>query len=154
MQRTLAITTLILAFGAGAALADGDIWRWKDAQGVYHYSDQWVPGSELIKGSRSRAPGDDDSARSAGNRASSDPASDPDRSIQQQQTARAVAADVAKIKEKQCKDAQERYQKAIQARRMYKTTKDGQREYISEDEANAMRVQAKSDVDVACGPGK
>jgi hypothetical protein len=154
MQRTLAITTLILAFGAGAALADGDIWRWKDAQGVYHYSDQWVPGSELIKGNRSRAPGEDDSARSAVNRTPSEPASDADRILDQQRAARTVAADVAKVKEKQCKEAQERYEKAIQARRMYKTTKDGQREYVSEDEANAMRVQAKNNVDLACGPAK
>src|SRR5690349_14741246 len=121
MQRTLAITTLILAFGVGAALADGDIWRWKDAQGVYHYSDQWVPGSELIKGNRSRTPGEDDSARSAGNKASSEPVTEADRVVQQQQTARTVAADVAKVKEKQCKEAQERYEKTIQARRMYKT---------------------------------
>jgi Domain of unknown function (DUF4124) len=150
MQRTLAIATLILAAGVGAALADGDIWRWKDAQGVFHYSDQWVPGSELIKSNSNRPrPADDPSA----NRSVPD-TTDADRTIQQQQTARTVAADVAKVKEKQCKDAQDRYEKAIQARRLYKTTKDGQREYMSDAEANEIRVQAKNDVDLACGPAK
>jgi hypothetical protein len=151
MQRTLAIATLILLAGVGAALADGDIWRWKDAQGVFHYSDQWVPGSELIKSNSNRTrPSPDDSSP---NRSSVD-TTDADRTVQQQQTARTVAADVAKVKEKQCKDAQERYQNAIQARRIYKTTKDGQREYMSDAEAEALRVQAKNDVDLACGPAK
>jgi len=90
MQRTLAITTLILLAGVGAALADGDIWRWKDAQGVFHYSDQWVPGSELIKSNSKSRPSDDASA----NRSTAD-ATDADRTIQQQQTARTVAADGA-----------------------------------------------------------
>jgi len=149
MQRTLAITTLILLAGVGAALADGDIWRWKDAQGVFHYSDQWVPGSELIKSNSKSRPSDDASA----NRSTAD-ATDADRTIQQQQTARTVAADVAKVKEKQCKDAQDRYEKALQARRIYKSGKDGQREYMSDAEADALRVQAKNDVDLACAPAK
>jgi len=151
MQRTLAIATLILAAGVGAALADGDIWRWKDAQGVYHYSDQWVPGSELIKSTRPRSNGDEDSARLSTNKgAPTDQASNADKVVQQQQTARSVAEDVAKVKEKQCKEAQDRYEKAIQARKMYKTGKDGERQYMSDEEADAYRVQAKGDVDVAC----
>jgi hypothetical protein len=154
MQRTLAITTLILAAGVGMALADGDIWRWKDAQGVFHYSDQWVPGSELIKSTRPHTQGDEASPRSLQDKSLGDAVTNADKDIQKQQAARSVAADVAKAREQQCKAARERYDKAVQARRIYKPGKDGEREYVSEDEANAIRQQAKDEVDQACGAAK
>ncbi|MCC6171981.1 MAG: DUF4124 domain-containing protein, partial [Gammaproteobacteria bacterium] len=31
-----------------ASLAQADVWRWKDAQGKWHYSDVPVEGAQLI----------------------------------------------------------------------------------------------------------
>src|SRR6185437_16544714 len=101
MLRTVSVA-LILAAGAGVARADADIYRWKDAQGVYHYSDQWVPGSELIRSSgRNRPPVDTPPATSTATpSANSDvPPSDDSPSAA---TANAVKADVAKAKAQQC----------------------------------------------------
>jgi hypothetical protein len=76
-----------------------------------------------------------------------------------------VKADLAKAREQQCKDAKDRYDKAIQARRIYKAPAEGDkpakdtdqppdRQYLSEEEADAYRVKARQDVMDFCGSGK
>ena len=65
--------------------------------------------------------------------------------------AQAVQQDVAKVREEQCKKATERYEKSIQARRIFKESKDGVKEYISDAEADAYRVQTRTDMQAACG---
>jgi hypothetical protein len=62
-----------------------------------------------------------------------------------------VNQDLAKAHEQQCKEAKDRYQKAIEARRVYKAGKDGEREYMSDAETDSYRVQARNDVQQACG---
>jgi Domain of unknown function (DUF4124) len=44
MRRLASFLLLGVALAAGAA----DIWRWKDADGVIHYSDTPVPGAERL----------------------------------------------------------------------------------------------------------
>ncbi|HEY4213140.1 MAG TPA: DUF4124 domain-containing protein [Steroidobacteraceae bacterium] len=151
MFRKLAITTLVLA-AALVGSAQADIYRWKDAQGVFHYSDQWVPGSELIKSNTVRPPGTETS--SLARPASSEPggiAANANSQLQQEQTTRAVQQDVAKAREEQCKKAKEAYDKAVAARRIYKSDKDGEREYMTDAEADAVRVRARTEMDQACG---
>src|ERR1700740_908614 len=50
MLRPVTLTALIIAGLWGVAHAD--VYRWVDDKGEPHYSDRWVPGSELIKSSR------------------------------------------------------------------------------------------------------
>jgi hypothetical protein len=65
----------------------------------------------------------------------------------------AVQQDVAKTKEAQCKKAKERYQQAIESRRIYKAPAKGDtdRVFMSDSETDAYRVQARNDVTLACG---
>ncbi len=64
-----------------------------------------------------------------------------------------VAADVAQAKEKQCTEAQDRYKKLIEGRRIYKAGPDGERQYLTSDEIDSERVNAKRDIDDTCnGP--
>ena len=82
--------------------------------------------------------------------------------ISQDNSSQAVKQDVAKAREAQCKEAKERYEKAVQARRIYKPSKDGakdndsdrpaEREYLSDQEADAYRLQAHNDMVATCGP--
>ena len=52
----------------------------------------------------------------------------------------------------QCKQAKDSYDKAIQSRRIYKSDKEGeQREYLSDAEADAYRLQLRNDVSMRCG---
>jgi hypothetical protein len=148
MLRHVAITSLIVAGICGVAHAD--VYRWVDEHGEAHYSDQWVPGSELIKSSKPRPMTDSGSSQSssAPRAAQSTP-----QGKEQQAAQQAIQQDVAKTKEAQCKQAKERYQKAIEARRMYKPPQPGDtdRQYMSDNEIDAYRLQARNDVTLACG---
>lgn len=156
MLRSLAISTF--CFVGAVSVAQADVFRWVDDHGGVHYSDQWVPGSEVIKSTRPRTPTPESVTRtSAAPSPSADRANDQatDRSA-----AQAVKQDVAKIREQQCKDAKDRYDKAVQARRIYKTSegdkaKDADRpddrQYLSDEEADAYRVRARQDMQDLCG---
>ena len=50
MLRFVSIAALIVAGAITTARAD--VYRWVDEHGQPHYSDQWVPGSEVIKTGR------------------------------------------------------------------------------------------------------
>jgi hypothetical protein len=158
MLRTLAISSLL--FVGGISVANADVFRWVDDHGSVHYSDQWVPGSEVIKSTRPHpASSSFDSPRSAPTtqRAANDHASGQNT---QQVAEKAVKQDLAKVREQQCKDAKDRYDKAIQARRIYKspqgdkskdTDRPDDRQYMSDEEADAYRVKARQEVQDLCG---
>src|SRR5215831_15319092 len=118
MLRTLGITLIVVA-GWGVAHADADIYRWKDAQGIYHYSDQWVPGSEVIKSSKLRPASNNDSDAARPSPVADKTESDPSDKPTAAQT-QAAKQDVAKAREQQCKDAKDAYDKAIRARHIFK----------------------------------
>ena len=80
---------------------------------------------------------------SAGDRASTDVAKAADE--------RAVKADVAQAQEEQCKQAKDSYTKAVASRRIIKSGTDTQREYLSEADANAYRLQLHDAMQAACG---
>jgi len=148
MLRTWTLTTLIVAGIWGVAHAD--VYRWVDEHGEAHYTDRWVPGSELIKSSKPHPAEPTPSATQAQPKT---PASNQTPAVKQQQAAEAaVKADVAKTKEAQCKQARDRYQKAIEARRIYKPGKEGEeRVYMTDEETDAYRLQARNDVTLTCG---
>jgi hypothetical protein len=141
MLRLVPITVLILAGASG--LARADVFRWVDDQGVVHYSDEWVPGSVVVKTTvkphpESSAPSGASSARLG-------------EQVADQANARAVQQDVAKARDAQCSFAKDRYMKAVSSRRVYKEGKDGERQYMTDADADAYREQARKDVQQACG---
>ena len=50
MLRFVPVSVLILA--GALSVAQADVFRWVDEHGEPHYSDQWVPGSQIIKTSK------------------------------------------------------------------------------------------------------
>jgi len=145
------IITLVLT-GAAALTHAADVYRYVDAQGGVHYSDTWVPGSTLIKvdhhvNSTAANAAAQRTAQNktaiAGERASVEVARANDQ--------RAVQADVAQAREQQCKQAQDNYDKAIHSRRIYKSNKDGERDYLNDTDADAYRLQLRTDMQAACG---
>jgi hypothetical protein len=158
MLRTLAISSLLFAGGVSVANA-ADVFRWVDDHGGVHYSDQWVPGSEVIKSSRPHSVStSSDSPRPTP--VTQKTVNDHAASQSTQSAEKAVKQDMAKMREQQCKDAKERYDKAIVARRIYKPSegdksKDSDRpddrQYLSDAEADAYRVKARQDMQDLCG---
>jgi hypothetical protein len=61
--------------------------------------------------------------------------------------------DVDQVRAEQCKKDRETYQQSLQARRIYRTNKDGEREYLSETEADQMRLNARVAMEQSCGSG-
>lgn len=152
----LSLIAATLIVGGICGVAQADVYRWVDDHGEAHYTDRWVPGSELIKSSKPHPGGETAPAPSVQAKSSSSNSNQAAAAAKQQQAAEAaVKQDVAKTKEAQCKQAKERYQKAIEARRLYKTSADGKasedRVYMSDEEADKYRLEARNDVTLTCG---
>jgi hypothetical protein len=148
MLRPVIVSALITAGLCSAAHAD--VYRWVDDKGEPHYSDRWVPGSELIKSDKPR-PQTPTPAASSPTASTTQHATNP--SAADRANEEAVKQDVAKTRDVQCKQAKDRYQKSIDARRISKPSQPGDTDkvYMSDAEADAYRAQARSDVTLACG---
>jgi len=148
MLRPVIVTALIAAGLSGVAHAD--VYRWVDEKGEPHYSDRWVPGSELIKSDKPHPQTPTPSSSTPTSSATQHPVAP---SAADRANAEAVKQDVAKVTASQCKQAKDRYQQAIDARRIYKPPQPGDtdRVFMSDAETDAYRAQARSDVMVACG---
>jgi hypothetical protein len=148
MLRPVIVSALITA--GLCSVAHADVYRWVDDKGEPHYSDRWVPGSELIKSDKPHPQAPTPTASSP----SATPAQHPtNQAAADRANEEAVKQDVAKTRDAQCKQAKDRYQKAIDARRISKAPQPGDTDkvYMSDAEADAYRTQARSDVTLACG---
>ncbi len=140
------VSTIALVLAGACTLAHADVFRWVDEQGVVHYSDEWMPGSEVIK--TTVRPHNDSSPASSGAASSNTRLNEQ---LADQANTRATQQDVAKARDSQCSFAKDRYMKAISSRRVYNEGKDGERNYLSDADADAYRAQARKDVQQACG---
>jgi hypothetical protein len=153
MLRPVVVTALIAA--GLCSVAHADVYRWVDDKGEPHYSDRWVPGSQLIKSSRPHptTPDSTNDQTQDQNKAVNNAAQSATDKLAKKANADAVKQDVAKTREAQCKAAKQHYQEAIDARRIYKPSKPGDtdRVYMSDAETDAYRAQMRSAVIDACG---
>lgn len=146
MKRVLLCTALMV----WSAMASAIVYKWVDATGKVQYGDRppdgvhadvvELLGTHVAHGSApAPAPARPSAPKTA---ASGDPAA--------RDAKNAVAQDVAETREKQCTDAQDRYKKLIEGRKLYKTGADGERQYLTSDEIDAERLNAKREVDAIC----
>jgi hypothetical protein len=143
----LAASIVTLIGGAGIAVAGQDVvYEWTDAHGEVHYTDQWVPGAKRV--TIQTAHSAPDSGALKGIQSESTAAS---AEVKQQADAQAVQADEAKARAAQCKQDKARYQSLIQSRRIYTVDKSGQRQYMSDSQADAARLKAREAMDADCG---
>jgi hypothetical protein len=145
MKRLLLFAALI----AWSGMASAVVYKWVDAQGKLQYGDRPPDGvhAEVVE-LLGVHPG---AAHAAPSGAQSGPApKTADNSPKTDDVKRAVDQDVAQTKDKQCTDAQERYKKLIEGRRIYKTGPDGERQYMTSDEIDSERLNAKRDIDTIC----
>lgn len=154
MRRATAIAILIW-LPLSAALPD--VFRSVDAQGHVQYSDTPTPGAELLRMNSQRVPMRAAASPSPGG-ANSTAKPTPlaksgdmlDTPAAEDAAARAVHNDVAQMRADQCKKAQDAYDQSLQARRIYKVGANGEREYLSDDEADKARIANKLAVDTNC----
>ena len=141
--------------GLGTARA-GDIYC--NNQG-HDCSDRPSPGATVVRTVTNPTAGYGDATRSEtqppADNATSSAATAVDAAanerLKQEITRQAVQKDVAKTRAEQCKQAQEKYQKSVEARRVYRLNKAGEREYLSDAEADQGRLNARLEMDRFCG---
>jgi len=146
-----AIVTLMLVGFATVAAAD-IVYKWVDTRGQVHYSD--LPPNEAgakLLGTYEREflpEAMDQSGNTADtpSRPDTSPAGDEPSAAE----AAAVRRDVAQARAEQCKLAQAQYKTYVESRRLYRQTADGKREYLTDSELTAARLQAKKDMDDLC----
>jgi len=150
MLRRLSITALILA--GAFTLARADVYRWVDEHGEPHYSDQWVPGSEVIRTNKAHPPGADAAAHAVDQKSLTASNQRIGNQLGDQDNARAVQEDKNKRREALCKQFKDAYNQAITSKRIYKgSSSDGERSYLSDDEADKYREGLRKSVQDNCG---
>ena len=168
-MRRVALATLIMSLvtSLAIAVAHADVYRSVDAQGQVHYSDTPTPGAELVhvqRGGGGLAPSSSSLAASAKSSSSSSSSSAPtppqtvakanaqvQDTLAKQATEKAVQQDLEQTRADQCTKAKSDYEAAIAARRIYKSGTDGERQYLTDDEAEQQRVNLHQAMDTACG---
>jgi hypothetical protein len=144
---------LCIAIVMWAGLANATVYKWLDVQGKIQYGDRPPDGvhAEVIafyrNSSDRTAPRSSQPAPSTAPRAKVTPAAEQ---IANEQTKKSIQDDVEASRSKQCSEARDRYQKYITSRRLYKEGKNGEREYLTAQEIDAERLNAKRDVDSVC----
>jgi Domain of unknown function (DUF4124) len=140
-MRRAALTVVLLLLPLYAM--SGDVYRTVDAQGHVEYTDTPTPGSELVHVADGHvasqpAPAKPDGAKRA------------DEQLSQESAQRAMQSDLTQARTEQCKKATEAYQQSIRARRIYKTDDDGSKEYLSDADADQIRLNNRLEMESAC----
>ena len=140
-------TTLFLIVaglaGLGAASA-GDIFCNNQGRDC---SDRWSPGATLVR--TSAAPQAASAAPATSSAAFTDAGANARLGLDASRTA--VQKDVSAARAEQCKQAREKYEKSVEARRVYRMNSAGEREYLTDAEAEQARLNARLEMERSCG---
>jgi hypothetical protein len=144
MKRLLLFAALL----AWSSIASAVVYKWVDAQGKVQYGDRPPDGvhAEVVElliahnASTRAAPAPTQAAQAA--KTAPSPKETNDKN--------AIAQDVAQTRDKQCTEAQDRYKKLIEGRRLYKAGANGERQFLSSEEIDTERLNAKQEVDNIC----
>jgi hypothetical protein len=140
----------VLALVLAVPLAGAQLYKYVDKNGKTVYSDQ-PPATGDSKQIRVQAgPADAPAAKPA---AEKDKAAQKGREADKDKGKKAEdAAKEAQRKAAACEQAKIRYQALVDGGRIYKYTPSGEREYMSDEEIESGRTQAKREMDEACKP--
>jgi hypothetical protein len=135
----------------------GDVYRYVDERGNAIFTDKPIPGAVLVTTGAQRP--DEVSDREYAEQQASNNAqlAASNRRIEEtgenQRAAATVAKDLESTRAERCKKARDHYQLTINSQRLYRE-KDGQRQYLTDAELAAARVDALKAVEAVCGnPG-
>jgi Domain of unknown function (DUF4124) len=134
----------------------GDVYKYVDDRGTTLYTDKPLPGAVLVSTGSQRPPEVAQRNYAANQAATNSQLNASNQRIAESQDNSRVAANVAKDLEasraERCKKARDSYDKSITSLRMYRTGKDGEREYLSESELAQQRMESAKAVEAICGP--
>lgn len=151
----------ILMAGLTLVATAETVYKWVDGAGQVHYTDlppkqadakilSVTHGQSTL--SDDEGSDDDQNGNENGDDAAAAAASGKSTTPEPPVSREALAAaqdDAARAKVEQCKQAQDRYQKYIVSRRLFRE-ENGQRVYLSDQELDEARARAKQAVDDYC----
>ncbi len=148
MKRVLLFAALL----AWSGLASAVVYKWVDAQGKVQYGDTPPDGvhAEIVEGlgTHSSPPPAQSTRPPLASSTTPNPPSDRVAKAKQE-----VDQDVAATQTKQCADAQDNYKKLIEGRHIYKTGDNGEKIFLTAQEIDTERLNAKQEVDAVCNSG-
>ena len=161
MVRFSRVMCAVLLAGVAAVAGAETVYKWVDTAGQVHYTD--LPprqaGARILGVYQQEAgtidEGESDDYSDQGETGEppdtgSESPSTPEPPVSQEAMA-AAEADAEKAKVEQCKAAQDRYQRYVDSRRLFRETPDGKRVYLTDKELTEARARAKQAVDDYCG---
>ena len=147
MKRVLLFTAMII----WSTLASAIVYKWSDADGKVHYGDRPPDGvkAEVIEmlGTRVAAPAPAApparSAASGGSTSAAAPAAARDKPA-------ADPSEAAAARGAQCEAAQARLKQVNEGRHLFRPGPNGEREYLTSEQIDSERLDAKKEVDAVC----
>ena len=152
----LVLSSALLAGAAGAA-EQGNVYLWVDKDGTPHYQDRPPEGTdpEEAKALSLRYRMTDAQAMAAASKQKAEMKEVAGLREGQQAADKATEGaerdQVAKEREDGCKTARDKAQKYETAHRLYKPGPDGTRTYLTDEEIDAARAEARKTVAEWCG---
>lgn len=135
---------ILLVFGV-CLTANADIWKWVDEQGNVHYGDtperEYAVNAELVRHTSGKRSGSTSSSSRTNTSRGKD--IDPEENSEEGRAREDAQAYY-------CKQAKDIYRSYVGAPRLYRTNEDGQREYLSDEEAAATLANAEASVEEWC----
>jgi len=148
MKRVLLFAVLI----AWSGMASAVVYKWVDAQGKTMYGDRPPDGvhAEVVELLGTHAPTYRSAETSRPAPAPSQGATAPQKAAASGDDATKKNADTAAEQVKLCADAQDRYKKLTEGRHLFKEGANGERQYMTAQEIDTERADAKREVDAVC----
>jgi len=143
---------LLLGFLLSGTAIAGDVYVTKDAQGNLVYTDtpQAIPAQKVNVRASSEAPAADTDDTAPATRPPSPPPPASTSSSSQQAAARQATQTTAEDRAQRCIDARKRYQTLMDNWRVYEASPEGERTYLSSEQLDAARANAKKVMDEFC----
>ena len=141
------IATALVPLSAGA-----QIYKWVDEDGVVHYTDQPVqPTAERVAINSNRT--DNAAAQARLKSAVATRNEQTESYLQSRDEKRAAAAQAEADREQRaadCEKARAKLNELVRAQRLYRVDENGERQYLSDDEAVSAREQAGKEISEYC----
>lgn len=149
MKQIAVVLTAFLVVGAAHA---GDVYVTKDAKGNTIYTDtpQTLPAEKVtVQGQGSSQPAAAQQGSSEMQRLKSQDQA-YEKTQAQQAEAKQAAEDSAADRAKRCTEARQQYQDVMNSRRLYEEGPDGERTYLTSEQIDKTRANAKEVMDQFC----
>ncbi|MFW5431585.1 MAG: DUF4124 domain-containing protein [Methylophilaceae bacterium] len=170
VQKILSLVCIVAL--AIPMLANAEIYKWKDKNGVVRYSDTPPPSNVKVDtlGNKQRAKrvkkaepeaANEEAAPSSSEQRARDKFEetvDPEveaartraRNTEIEKKNKQEKETQAKLNADNCKAAKANHQSYVQGGRVYKTNENGDREYLGDDELEAGKVKTQAEIDQYC----